>query len=697
MNIQFTALHDGRWCKLFDMSFVTDHVSKVDGQLDALQLQRQPSLPPSPDLRSASDEITEASDEVSDASGMDRRSSEMAQILRIQAAIKTLSTASSSKALLHPDTLWATLNQTLEASIADIEESKVNSAQVQELEWLLVSKAATQTYGIILNTLLEQTIPLSNEIGYWDQVLGSYRYTGLYTVQTSPIRLWYWANDIYSDAWQRLQHVRSAGGDEKEARTLLVSDRWSKFYGLVKDSVRDRSLADMQSKFLSPLTMSRLEARSKRSHLKRLREMSASGLGILMDEGMIFDVDEEAPVSTKDSSNSKEEWRSVVSKSVSLMETVLRNIHTLELGAGEFEETVFTNVDDDSQPLQHDSMQDQSVPRVVRLASRLQEILRIHMPTHMINSAELATEYGRPSRLVRYWLPGLALFLSSGTVLRVIVNRKAVIVAWIRDFGTTSIDFWSNWVVEPMEKVIRTIRHDKDSEIAIMSRESLKGDRDSLERMVIDFARDNPSTSTGLPLTDSEISVVRAKVREGDLTPVLRAYEKDLRKPFVGTIRGDLIRALLIQVQKTKVDVELAVSGIDALLKSQELVFGFVGLSPGILVSFSVSRWLGDVFAGRKGKVQGRKQGSMIRILRNIDRILSGSTPSETGILSYKDHGMLLCEVHTLRQKSQRVLPSEIYNEFLEEVKDLVDLRTGFERQTRVVERIRWAYATWLQ
>jgi nuclear control of ATPase protein 2 len=42
----------------------------------------------------------------------------------------------------------------------------------------------------------------------------------------------------------------------------------------------------------------------------------------------------------------------------------------------------------------------------------------------------------------------------------------------------------------------------------------------------------------------------------------------------MGTIRGDLIRALLIQVQKTKVDVELAMSGIDTLLKSQELVFG---------------------------------------------------------------------------------------------------------------------------
>ena len=66
-----------------------------------------------------------------------------------------------------------------------------------------------------------------------------------------------------------------------------------------------------------------------------------------------------------------------------------------------------------------------------------------------------------------------------------------------------------------------------------------------------------------------------ARIREGDLTPVLRAYEKDLRKPFIGTVRGDLVRALLIQIQKTKVDVEIAIGGIDSLLKSQELVFGY--------------------------------------------------------------------------------------------------------------------------
>lgn len=673
------------------MSFVTDHVSKVDALLDALQLLRQPSIPSSPELPPTSTKTHEGSDvtETTDCA------SESIQSLKIQAAIKTLSTASLSAALLRPDTIWTVLDQILEAHIPESEDPRGNLTQVQELEWLLVSKAATQTYGIILNALLEQTIPLSNEIDYWDQVLGSYTYTWLYTVQTSPRRLWLSANDIYSDAWRRLQDIPCARDDEERMKALSVSDRWRQFYGLIKDSAYNRSLADMRSKFWSPLTISRLEARSKRKHLKRLRELSASGLGILMDEGMIFEVDEAASGNINDTFNTKEEWRSVVSKSVLLMEVVLQNINTLELGAGEFEEIVFTSVDDDLHPPQQHSMERQSA-RVVRLARRLQEILRMQIPTHITSSTKLATDYGKPSRLIRYWLPGLALFFSSSTLLRLLINRKVAIITWIRDFGTTCIDFWNNWVVDPIKKVVRTIRHDTDSEIALMSKESLRGDRDSLERMVVEFAQDNPNASTGLPLTDSQISVIGAKVREGDLTPVLRAYEKDLRNPFMGTIRGNLVRALLIQVQKTKVDVELAVNGIDALLKSQELVFGFVGLAPGILVSLSVTRWIGDTFAGRKGKAQGRKQGSIIRILRNIDRILSGSTSSDSGMLSYKDHGMLLCEVHLLRQKAQRILSGEIYNEFLEEVNDLVDLRTGIEGQTRVVERIRWAYSKWL-
>ena len=152
-------------------------------------------------------------------------------------------------------------------------------------------------------------------------------------------------------------------------------------------------------------------------------------------------------------------------------------------------------------------------------------------------------------------------------------NRKEQIFNWFHDFRTTAVDFWFNWVVTPVQNIIKTVRHDEGSELSLLSKQSLEGDRASLERMVIDFALDNPEVA-GLKGSGAAVAAIRKKVREGDLTPVLRAYEQDLKRPVMGAMTGNLIRTLLIQIQKTKVDVEVAVGGIDALLKSQELVFG---------------------------------------------------------------------------------------------------------------------------
>lgn len=66
-------------------------------------------------------------------------------------------------------------------------------------------------------------------------------------------------------------------------------------------------------------------------------------------------------------------------------------------------------------------------------------------------------------------------------------------------------------------------------------------------------------------------------------------------------------------------------------------------------------------------------------------------------MLSYKDHGLLLCEIHVLRQKAAAVLPGSVHRDFVEDVNDLLDIRGGIQRQMKVVERIQWAYAKWLR
>jgi nuclear-control-of-ATPase protein 2 len=149
----------------------------------------------------------------------------------------------------------------------------VDPTYEHELEWLLLSKATVQVYGQVLNTILEQTIPLSEDIWYWDDILGTYANAGLYSVQTSPLRLWGWTKGVWHD-------VRARG---------RLAEGWGRFYGLVRDVVRERSMEDIQRRVVSPLAQVYDEARRKQARLKRIRQINANALGVLLGEGLSND------------------------------------------------------------------------------------------------------------------------------------------------------------------------------------------------------------------------------------------------------------------------------------------------------------------------------------------------------------------------------------------------------------------------
>lgn len=492
---------------------------------------------------------------------------------KLRALVRALSVTSNARPLVGRSRLLSILRSTRslqsEQAIEDFEEKssedETENTEVSDLRWLVVGKAAVQTYGLLLDSFFDQTIPLSDDIWYWDEVLGSYAYTVLYALQTAPLR-------IFQQIKDTLQDVKEFYASESEISvTRNVSDQWSHFYSLVQQSVRERSLVTARTTLLSPFALRRSEIRLKQKGLRKMRELNASGLGLLVNEAFSFDSEYDEAAATRDMyPSNQEEWKNTIAKTISLMEHVLGNVNSLDIAVADFEDSVFTSVENESEVsanyYHRNSHKD--------LIDRLEQVLERHLPAQRDSAAALVQENGRPSRLIRYWIPTVAALFSGGTILRILVNRKAEIITWIREFGATVIDFWHNWVVEPTKKLIGTIRHDEASEVAIMSKSSLEADRASLERMVVEFAADHPDGASGKSWTEAELNDIKVKVQEGDLTPVLKAYERDLQSPFVGAIRGDLVRALLIQIQKTKVDVEVAMRGIDNLLKSQELVFG---------------------------------------------------------------------------------------------------------------------------
>ena len=250
--------------------WVLSQVRQIDGQLDRLQLSvhRAPVAP---------DDGFRASAEV-------HNPEKAARIAQLQALIKRLSTTSSPKhTLLPPDRIADIIDEAAFSTSCStcthffgqeerVEEFHVDDVSYEhELEWLLLGKASVQAYGAVIDAILKGTIPLTEDVWYWDDIISSYRYAGLYSVQTSPLRFWKWSQDIFHT-------VRLRGGH--------ISQGWGQFYELVRVAVRERSIENIQRQVVSPLASIRNEARRKRAALLTLRLRNANALGVLLGEGL---------------------------------------------------------------------------------------------------------------------------------------------------------------------------------------------------------------------------------------------------------------------------------------------------------------------------------------------------------------------------------------------------------------------------
>lgn len=67
--------------------------------------------------------------------------------------------------------------------------------------------------------------------------------------------------------------------------------------------------------------------------------------------------------------------------------------------------------------------------------------------------------------------------------------------------------------------------------------------------MALSLAKDE------LHYSSAQLKNLSIAVKQGDLTPILRIYEHDIKTPFKSAVAGTLLRSLFVQVQKAKVGV----------------------------------------------------------------------------------------------------------------------------------------------
>lgn len=171
-------------------------------------------------------------------------------------------------------------------------------------------------------------------------------------------------------------------------------------------------------------------------------------------------------------------------------------------------------------------------------------------------------------------------------------------------------------------------------------------------------------------------------------------------------------------------DIDFALTGIDKLLRSQELTFEFVGVAPALAVVYVFIGWVRTSLAGTRGRGRfgGRKQRARAYdAIRRVERLLLAPTtsakhPYPQANASYfppsppspaSEHttgggggaqtdlepltsGLLLLALTRLRLFAATCLPvgSRLRDGFLADVADLEDTRLGRAEKLRVVERM---------
>ncbi|GAC96150.1 predicted mitochondrial protein [Pseudozyma hubeiensis SY62] len=631
----------------------------------------------------------------------------------------------------------------------DASEQRSSSAapHLEELRIVALSRLVVATYAVALDTLLRDASKLEDETWYWTDIEESMRKTLSYLIQTLPVRLFNVSKEVLELAADTASSTLRNTIDSKDVSTS------SKAKSLDKNTVRAalRTILDtpnLVTSMLFPyafrvergtnLDTIRAERDSQRKKVDTLRKQldanSQAGdqLSIsskttkkqrtkalrstLQTFTPTYLVRHEARCKRRGLINERDRLAEKLGHLALQHEALAEQAHELSTSTTSSDPSghivlnhlnaklkvlveSFGEVPDGSEAKGSQTSSDVKIDMAASLTagstlSTLRLLLKEGFDKQQERTQQVLSPsmFGQPSSLVQRW-PKLV-FYPIGMLLlgRYLSNNWNGIEAKLKEARETARSFLIGWVWQPCVELLETIRHGNEGSV-IISRESLASDLQSLERMVSDFTADKYGTS------GAELQALAAKVREGDLTPVLRVYESEMKSPVKSMVTGSLIRSLLIQIQKAKVDLEVAMSGIDKLLKSQQLLFGAVGIAPALGVLYVSQNYVRTkLFSLGASRSESSGRGYQMRAweaMRRVDRLLSIPRPaSSAGVgaqkveeeMSPRDRddltqGLLLLDLSTLRSasgpllmtlsKGKKAAARRLQRHFLQDIRDL--------------------------
>lgn len=294
----------------------------------------------------------------------------------------------------------------------------------------------------------------------------------------------------------------------------------------------------------------------------------------------------------------------------------------------------------------------------------------------------------KPSIATRYW-PCALLVLTYGpsSIISIWQSRFKILHFLQENVVDFAMGLIYNWIYIPLKNVWATVRHDDDSSIAMMSAGTLDSEINSLTRMIVSFVKEKSNSNI-------DVDTLVQQIEHGDLTDFMEIYENQLEKPIKNIVTGGLIRSLLIQVQKTKVEGSLALNGIDKMLQSQQLVFGVVAISPALLILYVTTTCVYRLIKVGNfwSNIEECKQ-NLGACLNNVERLLNyDESAKKDTVDNCLAQGLLTIEISSIARYGSLLVPRSRLNEWYRDVEEISDSQLSNSSRINVINRIYHVY-----
>ncbi|KAJ6795017.1 protein DGS1, mitochondrial-like isoform X1 [Iris pallida] len=215
----------------------------------------------------------------------------------------------------------------------------------------------------------------------------------------------------------------------------------------------------------------------------------------------------------------------------------------------------------------------------------------------------------KPSRMTLYWLHYTCGAVGLSACAIWLLRHSSIMGSsdidnWIREAKESSTGFWKEHVEQPLisirDELFETFRRRHKG---VMEVEEVQLTSNSLHRMLLAFCEQTKGQKLPENLSDQDMMEI-----------VVARYEEELMHPLTNLFSGELARAMLIQIQKLKLDLETAMLELGQILKANEINFAILAALPAFFLSLLllilVRAWVmkdkGAEGRGRVARIQRR-------------------------------------------------------------------------------------------